>query len=97
MCRKKKPTKKDVVDKHFCRRCIERLGYMPDPKHLVQKIQHQELEFYDRQSTRLTRWYWLEPVFKIPCLLVYDKIRQQIVTILFYKQELDKSIQPLYT
>jgi len=93
MCKKKKLTKKDIVDKHFCRRCVERIGYAPDHKELVKQIQDHKLEFYKRSSNRVTLWHWLEPIYKVPCLLVYDRIRQQVITLLFYKQELDKSFQ----
>ena len=76
-------TKKDVVDIHFAKRCIQRLGHLPDTKELIQKIQNQELEFVDRQSHRITRWLWVDKLTNIPCVLVYDKARKQLVTVLF--------------
>ena len=74
-------TKKDVVDIHFAKRCIQRLGHLPDTKELIQKIQNQE--FVDRQSHRITRWLWVDKLTNIPCVLVYDKARKQLVTVLF--------------
>lgn len=79
----KKFKKKDFVDRHFANRCLQRLGHLPDSKDLVNKIQNQELQFVDRQSNRLTRWLWLDKITNIECVLVYDKIRKQLVTILF--------------
>ena len=79
----KKFKKKDIVDIHFAKRCLQRLGYLPDSKDLVNKIQNQELQFVDRQSNRLTRWLWLDKISNIECVLVYDRIRKQLVTVLF--------------
>ena len=79
----KKFKKKDFVDRHFANRCLQRLGHLPDSKDLINKIQNQELQFVDRQSNRLTRWLWLDKITNIECILVYDKIRKQLVTISF--------------
>lgn len=81
--KKKKKDKKSTVSRHFALRCVQRLGYYPDEKELIKKIQNAELEFYDRQSNRLTRWLWTDPVTKTECIIPYDKDRKQIVTILF--------------
>lgn len=84
--KKKKTKKKNNIELHYSFRCLERLGYIPDMVELTQLIQTQQLEFQDRQSLRLTRWKWTDPIHNIPCVLVYDKLRKQIVTVLFDKR-----------
>ena len=76
-------SKKKTVEKHFSIRCIERLGYVPNEKDLIKLIQNGKLEHYDTQSNRVTRWKWTDPIKNINCILVYDKERHQIVTVLF--------------
>lgn len=79
----RKKSKRKTVNDHFDRRCIERIGYIPDRRELVKSIQRNELEFVGKQSCRVTHWKWVEPVYKITCILPYDKERKQIITILF--------------
>ena len=81
--KKKKNNKRETVDRHFCMRCIQRLGYCPDEKEIIRKIQNAELRFYDRQSNRVTRWIWIDPITKTECIIPYDKDRKQIITVLF--------------
>ena len=76
-------SKKKSVDSHFEIRCIQRLGYVPKKKDLVQDIQNGKLAFVDRQSNRVTRWLWIDPVHGVECILPYDKDRKQIITVLF--------------
>ena len=76
-------SKKKSVDDHFSIRCIERLGYIPKKEDLVRAIQMGELQFLDRQSNRVTRWMWTDPVKNIECIIPYDKERKQVITILF--------------
>lgn len=78
-----KKNKKSTVDKHFAERCVQRLGYVPDVGVLVQKIIKNELLFLDRQSNRVTRWLWKDPVRGVDCILPYDKERKQVITVLF--------------
>lgn len=80
-------SKKKDVEKHFAIRCVQRLGYIPDYKELVKKIQRQELRFVCRQSNRVTLWSWKCPINNIDCLLPYDKDRKQIITVLFENSE----------
>lgn len=75
--------KKKSVDHHFSMRCIQRLGYIPDRKLLVEKIQKGILTFYEKQSNRVTCWLWTDPVSNVECILPYDKDRKQVITILF--------------
>lgn len=80
-------SKTNCEDFHFAKRCIERIGYVPDTKTIVKKIQNNELEFVERQSNRITLFKWIEPVSKISYKVVYDKQRKRLVTILFDEQE----------
>lgn len=78
-------SKKKSVKKHFFKRSLERVGVLLDEKEIIRKIQNQELEFVERQSNRRT-------VFRIKYLgtkyrVVYDKIRKQIITVLFEVEE----------
>lgn len=76
-------SKKKTVDKHFAARCIQRLGYVPDTSELVRKIQKNQLEFFMKESNRVTHWKWVDPVNNISCILPYDKERKQVITVLF--------------
>ena len=88
---KKKKTRRTAkyktVDDHFSIRCLQRLGYIPNRKELVKLIQEAKLPFLDRQSNRVTRWLWTDPIKKIDCILPYDKERKQIITVLFKREE----------
>ncbi|MCD7780269.1 MAG: hypothetical protein LUH05_06310 [Candidatus Gastranaerophilales bacterium] len=74
-------SKKKAVKQHFFKRSLERVGVLLNEKELIRKIQNQELEFIERQSNRKTvfRFEHLGNSFRV----VYDKIRKQIITILF--------------
>ena len=71
------------MQSHFQKRCLQRLGYIPNMKDLVALIQKGRLEFYERQSNRVTVWRWVDQMHGVKCLLPYDKERKQIITILF--------------
>ena len=81
--RKKKSSKKKTVERHFSMRCIQRLGYVPKEKDIIRDIQDGKLIFLERQSCRVTRWLWTDPVHGIECILPYDRDRKQIITVLF--------------
>ena len=85
-------SKKKVVDDHFSVRCLQRLGYIPDRKQLVLDIQSGKLPFYNKQSNRVTRWLWTDPVSKTECIFPYDKIRKQIITVLFFKDLRERKV-----
>lgn len=81
-----KRSKKKNVDDHFSIRCLERLGYIPKREDLVEAIKEGKLKFLKKQSNRVTRWLWTDPVNNIKCILPYDKERKQIITVLFERQ-----------
>jgi len=85
-------SKKKTVDNHFAKRCMQRLGYIPNRKELINKIQTGKLEFNERQSNRVTTFKWKEPIKNIDTILVYDKLRKQLITILFEKEDGDDYI-----
>lgn len=74
-------SKKKTVKKHFFKRSLERVGVLLDENDLIRKIQNHELEFVERQSNRKTvfRLEYHDKKYRI----VYDKVRKQIITILF--------------
>ena len=84
---KRKKNKRKTVDNHFAIRCLERLGYIPNKNDLVRAIQNGELEFLERQSNRVTRWSWVDPIKNIECILPYDKERKQVITVLFKREQ----------
>lgn len=86
-----KKTKKDSVQTHFNIRCMQRLGYIPREDDLIKAIQNNKLEFLKKQSNRVTRWLWVDPVTNIECILPYDKGRKQIITILFKEDRNEES------
>ena len=65
----------------------QRLGYIPKKQDLVRAIQNSELVFVERQSNRVTKWLWVDPIYNVECILPYDKERKQIITILFKEVE----------
>ena len=73
-------SKKKQVKKHFQKRSLERVGVLLNEKELIQLIQHNKLEFVERQSNRVTifRYSFMNSVYR----LVYDSMRKQIITIL---------------
>lgn len=82
------------MNDHFSIRCLQRLGYIPDRRELIKLIQEAKLIFLDRQSNRVTRWLWTDPVKGINCILPYDKERKQVITVLFNREQVqdeDKS------
>ena len=80
---KKLGTKRARVNDHCRVRCLQRLGYIPDLDELVKLIQEHRLTLFDKQSNRVTRWKWTDPVHGVQCILPYDKMRKQIITVLF--------------
>ena len=72
-------SKKKNVKVHFRKRSLERVGMIVDEQDLVRKIQKQELEFVYSQSLRrkVYRVEFLQQKF----LVVYDKMRKQLITI----------------
>lgn len=87
--KKNRRSKTKCVNDHFSLRCLERLGYIPDMKKLVRAIQNGELTFLQKQSNRVTRWLWIDPINNIECIIPYDKDRKQIITVLFMRREED--------
>ena len=79
--KRKKRSKAEVEKQHFIRRCLERLGRNIKIKEIVAKIQNNELELYERQSNRVTKWRY--EIDGIPYIVVYDKNRQQLITLLY--------------
>lgn len=90
--KKKYKTKTQMQAQHFQKRCIERIGTALSNKELTKLIQDNKLPFVDRQSCRVTHWLYTHTDGK-QYILVYDKQRQKVVTILFYKQYLEKQEQ----
>ena len=86
---KRKKSKTKAVNNHFAIRCLERLGYIPNKNEIVRAIQNGELIFLERQSNRVTRWLWIDPVNKVECIIPYDKERKQVITVLFKRREED--------
>lgn len=84
----KKRSKKRAQDNHFSLRCLERLGYIPNKNQIIDDIQTGKLQFLDRESNRITRWLWIDPLTKKECIIPYDKERKQVITVMFkWKEE----------
>ena len=84
-----KNRKKHAQQIHFRKACIKRVGQILDDQVLVKSIQNQELEFIDRQSNRITRWKYSHN--NNDFMIIYDKDRKQVVTIIPYKDGLEES------
>ena len=72
-------SKKKNVKVHFRKRSLERVGMIVDEQDLIRKIQKQELEFVYSQSLR--RKVYRVEFLKQKFLVIYDKIRKQLITI----------------
>lgn len=82
--RKKKQSKKEAQRLHFEKRSLERVGVVLDRKEIIRQIQNGQLEFYEKQSNRVSlfKYFFNGEEYRI----VYDRERKQVVTIL-YKEE----------
>ena len=80
MDRRRRKTRSKAMSEeiHFARRCIERIGYVPSQRQLIDMLRGGRLEFLKRQSNRITVWRKDDSVF------VYDKARKTFVTALTY-------------
>lgn len=87
--KKNRKSKTRAESNHFTIRCLQRLGYIPNQEVIIKAIQNGELTFYDRQSNRVTRWLWVDPVNNMECIIPYDKERKQVITVIFKDLEDD--------
>ena len=70
---------------HFKRRCFERLGIFLDVHAIIKQIQSNKLKLYKRQSNNKTLWEYTYN--EIPLILVYDKSKKQLITVLFKERK----------
>ena len=76
------------LQRHFHLRCMERLGIIIHVDELKKRLQEHELKFIRRESNAKT--HWLVPKDMLPrgftrrVIAVYDSIRHQFVTVLYY-------------
>lgn len=85
---RKKVTKKQCQWEHFKRRCVLRLGYeMSDGriKQIIDDIQAGRLLFVEKQSNRVTKYK--VNINGSDFVVVYDKQRKTLVTLLFPNEE----------
>lgn len=83
MSERPRNSKKRCQYRHAKRRFLQRQGVEVsngDLDSLVRIIQRGEAEFVERQSLRITKWR--VDVFGMPCVVVYDRSRKSIVTVL---------------
>ena len=83
--RRKRLNKKQCQQKHFEKRCLQRIGKLISQKEIKRKIQNNELEFIEAQSNRVSifKYVFEGKEYKV----VYDKLRKQVVTILYMEKE----------
>lgn len=79
---RRRKSKKKQMNIHFKRRCLERVGIQLDPTVLAKQIRNGQLEFYRRQSNRVTVWKltYMGKEYLVP----YDKQRHIVITVLHY-------------
>ena len=82
---KKQNLKAQNEKAHFNKRCIERVGETLNRKEIERSIRSGKLQFYDRQSNRITRYIYTHN--DIDYIVVYDKQRHKAVTILYADKE----------
>lgn len=74
-------TKTDNQKIHFQVRCLQRLGFLVDHDELVQLIQNGKLDLIEKQSNRVSKFLWKHNGKQY--VLVYDKKRKRVVTIMY--------------
>jgi len=85
-----KMTKKKCNEVHFVKRCVERIGYVLDDKDIINKIQHNGLEFIKKESNTRTMFRYIDPNSQKSYRVIYDKLRHNLVTVLpDYKKRKD--------
>lgn len=87
--RSKVPTKSDNEVAHFQKRCIERVGYIISQRTLKEMLANRELKFIEKQSNRITA-FKLPRQTSDPFVVIYDNIRHKFVTILYWKEFMEK-------
>jgi hypothetical protein len=90
-------TKTQAQRIHARRRAQTRVGIdlqRSDQDEIVRKIQSNEAEFADKQSTRITRWIveYADKKF----VAVYDKTRKSLVTVITMEMY-EQGKEPIYT
>lgn len=86
--KKKNLSKKKCQQDHFSKRCIDRIGYQltqTTVEKIIQDIQEGKLEFVEKQSNRISKFKY--EVLDKSFILVYDRQRKTLVTILYPDEE----------
>ena len=87
--RSKVPTKAENEVAHFQKRCIERVGYIISQRTLKEMLATNELKFIERQSKRITAFKLIRQTSD-PFVVIYDSVRHKFVTILYWKEFMQK-------
>lgn len=87
---KKQKTHDDIVA-HFQKRCMERLGFLLNQRDLKQMMAEQnesKMSFVRRQSRSRTLWklYRRPGIIPYDLIVVYDKLRNAFVTVMYYNE-----------
>ena len=86
---KMKTGKRRTVETHFAKACVARVGILLNEEEIVNQLQNNQLEFIERQSNNITKWkyFYNEKEY----MLVYNKQYKQLVTIIPYKDGMEKN------
>jgi hypothetical protein len=82
-------SKKTCQTMHAQKRAVERYGFYPEPasiRHIVEQIQTNRAKLVCRQSRRVSVWDVVS-LSDVPCRVVYDRVRKNIVTFLPIQEE----------
>ena len=80
--RRQQPKSHDDCVQHFQKRCMERLGYILTQRFLKDEMRLKHLKVHSHQSNNRTRFV-LHRKYGRDLVVVYDKMRQAFVTVLF--------------
>ena len=86
---KKKTGKRRTVETHFAKACVARVGILLNEEEIVNQLQNNKLEFLERQSNNITKWKYIYNEKEY--MLVYNKQYKQLVTIIPYKEGMEKN------
>ena len=81
---KDKKSKSKCQEIHAKKRAYQRFGIDLDTELLVKDIQYNKLQFIEKQSNRVTVWRKIDKEEQLDIVVLYDKLRKQIITVMPY-------------
>ena len=97
--RRNRKTKSKCQEMHAKKRAFQRFGMYLNTETLIKEIQENKLQFIESQSNRVTVWRKIDKEDELDIVIIYDKKRKQVVTVMPYNmyvlpsQQGEKNVQ----